>query len=312
MRSQFIHMWQQKATPEGLTEEAHDVGWPESQHHLPQRWQKWGLRLSAIILSICLPMIAGREESRGEPWLISGIFYHSDGILFVFSDKFYFFPLPSGAVSSAWKPSLHPVLKYIILPIQICQRLYYICISNLIKSFSGWHFFLEGNFKLNIFCLVISLSLFFQANFTLRLQITSCWERGHSPQLPSSPPGCAEGCLCISHPGPSLTENLLQALWNIFTAHVSQVDCCFCWMLVNGAAPLMPQRSQGWEIHSCLHLGMCLSSVTLLLVSFATKETGLVAAASAWKISLWEAVTIAYIQHSQKEQETKPFGSLKH
>lgn len=161
-----------------------------------------------------------------------------------FSDKFYFLLLPSGAVSSAWKPSLHLVLKYIILPIQICQRLYYICISNLIKSFSGWHFFLEGNFKLNIFCLVISLSLFFQANFTLRLQITSCWERGHSPQLPSSPPWCPEGCLCISLPGPSLTENLLWALWNIFPAHISQVDCCFCWMLASewGSSSYAPEE----------------------------------------------------------------------
>lgn len=191
MRSQFIHMWQQKPTPEGLTEEACDR-LARNLHHLPQGWQKWGLCLSGIILFTCLPRNEGREEWRGEPWLISGIFFHSDGILFVFSDKFYFLPLPSGSVSSAWKPSLHPVLKYIILPIQICQRLYYICISNLIKSFSGWHFFLEGNFKLNIFCLVISLSLFFQASFTLRLQITPCWERGHRPQLPSSPPRCAE------------------------------------------------------------------------------------------------------------------------
>lgn len=196
--------------------------------HLPQGWQKWGLCLSAIVLFTCLPMNEGREEWRGEPWLISGIFFHSDGILFVFSDKFYFLPLPSGAVSSAWKPSLHPVLKYIILPIQICQRLYYICISNLIKSFSGWHFFLEGNFKLNIFCLVISLSFFFQANFTLRLQIIPCWERGHSLQLPSSPPRYAEAAFAFLNPGPSLTENLLQALGNIFTARISQVGCCFC------------------------------------------------------------------------------------
>lgn len=68
MRSQFIHMWQQKATPEGLTEEVRDVGWPESQHHLPQRWQKWGLRLSAIILSMCLPMTAGRKRVEGRTW----------------------------------------------------------------------------------------------------------------------------------------------------------------------------------------------------------------------------------------------------
>lgn len=50
----------------------------------------------------------------------------------------------------------------------------------------------------------------------------------------------------------------------------------------------------------------------LLLVSFATKETELVATASAGEISLWETVAVAYIQHLQKEQETKPFGSLKH
>lgn len=61
--------------------------------------------------------------------------------------------------SPAPEASLHLILKYIILPIQICQSFYCICISNLIKSFSGLTFFLEGNFKLNIFFLVISLSL---------------------------------------------------------------------------------------------------------------------------------------------------------
>lgn len=65
-------------------------------------------------------------------------------------------------------------------------------------------------------------------------------ERPPSPAAIFSSPVCRSR-LCISHPGPSLTENLLQALGNIFTAHISQVGCCFCWMLVNGAAPLTPQ-----------------------------------------------------------------------
>ena len=52
-------------------------------------------------------------------------------------------------------------------------------------------FFLEGNFKLNIF-FPCYLSFPFQSNFTFRLQITHYQERGNDPLLPSFPPWCVE------------------------------------------------------------------------------------------------------------------------
>lgn len=53
-------------------------------------------------------------------------------------------PLCLPTTSPTRKSPLHPILKYIILLIQICQGFYCICISNLIKSFSGWQFSLKA------------------------------------------------------------------------------------------------------------------------------------------------------------------------
>lgn len=125
-------------------------------------------------------------------------------------------------------------------------------------------------------------------------------ERPPSPAAIFSSPVCRSR-LCISHPGPSLTENLLQALGNIFTAHISQVGCCLCWMLVEwGGSSYAPGEGKA-ERSIPVYLERCVFPPwPLLLVSFATKETELAATTSAWEISLWEAVAVAYIQHLQK------------
>lgn len=131
------------------------------------------------------------------------------GILFLFQDVIFIFqrqPLPT--TSPALEASLHPILKYIILPIQICQGFYCICISNLIKSFSGLTFFLEGNFKLNIFSL-LSLSPF-QSNFTFRLQITQYQEQGEDAVTIFPSLVCGKVQLCIAKPGLRLQKNLSQ------------------------------------------------------------------------------------------------------
>lgn len=265
-------MWQQKSIPEGLTEEALNVSWPETQHHLPQ-----GATEVRTVLVCHHPLHVSPYDRRqgrvgGEPWLISGIFFHSDGILFVFSDGFYFLPLPSGAVSSAWTPSLHPVLKYIILPIQICQRLYYICISNLIKSFSGWHFFLEGNFKLNIFCLVISLSLSFQANFTFRLQITQYQERDHNPQLPSFLPQCAER-LAFAFPTQDYPlRGSFPSILKYLYCPCLTVDRCFLPVASEwNSSCYAPEEGKAERYIPVCISGVLLSSMTLALGIFCNK-----------------------------------------
>lgn len=102
--------------------------------------------------------------------------------------------------SPAPEASLHPILKYIILPIQICQGFYCICISNLIKSFSGLTFFLEGNFKLNIFSL-LSLSPFpVQLHIQIANHSVSGARRG-SPVTIFPSPVCGEAWLCIAKSG---------------------------------------------------------------------------------------------------------------
>lgn len=98
---------------------------------------------------------------------------------------------PEPTTSSALKLSLHPILKYIMLPIQICQGFYCICISNMIKSFSGLTFFPWRQLQIEYF-FPCYLFLPFQSNVTLRLQITQYQKRGNDPLLPSFPHWLAE------------------------------------------------------------------------------------------------------------------------
>lgn len=255
-------MWQQKPSPEGLTEEARDISWPETQYHLPQGMTEVRSMLVCHHPLHVFPMIEGWEESRGEPWLISGIFFHSDGILFVSSDRFYFLTLPSGGISSAWTPSLHPVLKYIILPIQICQRLYYICISNLIKSFSGDIFSLKATSNWIFFALLSLSLLLFPGQLHFQIANHSVSREGdHDPQLPSSPPVCRKAWLCISHPGLS-SLSILKYLY----CHISQVDHCFLldtseW----NSSCYAPEEGKAERYILVCNSGMHLSSWTLAL-----------------------------------------------
>lgn len=207
-QSQFIHMWQQKPTPEGAgrrnpASSASGGGRHRSEDYAPVH------RPLYCLLGETAARVEGRTLANLRR-LSTVMAEWTPGILFVFSDRLYFLALPSGAVSSAWKPSLHPILKYIILPIQICQRLYYICISNLIKSFSGWHFFLEGNFKLNIFCLVISLSL----SLSRPTSLSDCKSHPIKRKRPQStaaifPSPMCRGSALRSPPRSILAENLL-------------------------------------------------------------------------------------------------------
>lgn len=157
---------------------------------------------------------------------------------------------PEPTTSSALKLSLHPIWKYIILPIQICQGFYCICISNMIKSFSGLTFFLEGNFKLSIFFLVISFSL------SSPTSLSDC----KSPNIKReatihcyhlSLPGLQRGSALHFQVRPILTENLLQAPWNIFIAQISHVDGCFCQMLPVDASYLVPKEG---EVKRYIHI----------------------------------------------------------
>lgn len=146
--------------------------------------------------------------------------------------------------SPALEASLHPILKYIILPIQICQGFYCICISNLIKSFSGLTFFLEGNFKLNIFFLVISLSL---SSPTSRSDCKSLSIRSEAriPSYQLSLPGVWGGSVLHCQVRSTLTENLLQTSLNNFIAHISPVDHCFLPGVTSGCLVLCPKGRQG-------------------------------------------------------------------
>lgn len=128
--------------------------------------------------------------------------------------------------SPAPEASLHLILKYIILPIQICQSFYCICISNLIKSFSGLTFFLEGNFKLNIFFLVISLSL---SSPTSHSDCKSLSIRSETriPCYHLPPLVCGKARLRIAESGLHLQKIFSQTSQNNFIAHISQVHRCF-------------------------------------------------------------------------------------
>ena len=125
--------------------------------------------------------------------------------------------------SPARKSSLHPILKNIILPIQICQGFYCICISNLIKSFSGWHFSLKATSNWIFFSLVISLSLSSPTSL-LDCKSLAIKRKAMRHCCHRSLPGLRRGSALHFQLRARLTGNLLQARWDIFITCISQGD----------------------------------------------------------------------------------------
>lgn len=190
--------------------------------------QQWGLHPFPVIL----PMVSrDRKQKSGEGRasanlrrLFSAVMAeHQEFSLFSVTDGLYFLALPSGAVSSAWKPSLHPEIYYFTNPnmSEIVLHLHFKPDKIIFRvTFFPWRQ-LQIEYFLPCY---LSLPLSFQANFTFRLQITLYQERPQSTAAIFSSPTCR------GRPGSASPTQVYPrresspAVWNIFIARISEAD----------------------------------------------------------------------------------------
>lgn len=269
-----IYMWWQKPTPEGGRKSLQKrdnrmTRHPKVVHHkeIQRNIDHAALRSSFYM--------SPHDRKMGMVWLRQDILFlysHNPvlGILFFLRWRFLYSNCSQSylpTTSPALKSSLHQILKYIILPIQICQGFYCICISNLIKSFSGWHFSLKATSNW-IFFSLLSLSPFpVQLHFQIANHSISRERQGPTVAIfPSLV--CGEVQLCISNSGLYLQQIFCKHLKISFLPVSHKLIIAFCQMLPLDASYHGPKEGEvNRYIHSWIS-GLYPSSMTSFLISF--------------------------------------------